>query len=141
VEGRDREGIIEGWLSEQVRQLGGALPAKRASLSTLLRMNEPFVETVSGGKHYFRKEDLERAVEVLGDKYMDLPLFPLVFTLREEFGEKVYIIQGGEHAAHVFADLLDLSSINKTGDGTYYTYKAVVYEFIRRYPSLCVVSF
>lgn len=137
----DREGVIDEWLSEQMRRLGALAPAKRASLRALLGMSEPHVDTVSGGRHYFRREDLERALGVLGSKYLDLPLFPLVFTLREEFGERVYAIQGGEHSARAFADLLGIGSVNRTEDGVYYTYKATVYEFLRRYPSLCVITF
>lgn len=80
---RTDESIIDVWLTERVKNLGVKIPAKRLSLRELLSMDVPFVHLVDGNKHFFNKKDLEKAAEILEEKFLNAEVFPIVFVSKE----------------------------------------------------------
>jgi uncharacterized protein (UPF0216 family) len=131
---------VDELLAETLRHINDSLPRQTVRLERLLKMDEPSVETIGGGRHYFDRWDLEKLVKNLPDEIAMELYLPFVFTKRHNLGESLYFIRssGVEHAA--FKLLMNLKHIPES-NGEYYTYKPVVHEFIRRYPSLAAIGY
>ncbi|MEM1517901.1 MAG: DUF61 family protein [Nitrososphaerota archaeon] len=135
----DKEAVTDALLVEYIKKLGASMPAKRLSIRQLLLMDEPSVNQVNGEKHFFNKNELIKAAELLRGCCLECEVFPIVFVPRKDLGKDVYLIKG-HGAEEVFRILMGLSSVNKTPDGQAYTYKALVIEFIKKFPSLGIIS-
>lgn len=135
----DKEAVTDALLASYIKKLGTSMPAKRLSIRQLLSMDEPSVNRVNGEKHFFNKNELLKAAELLKECCLEWEVFPLVFVHRKDLGKDVYLVKG-PGAEEVFRILMGLSSVNKTPDGQAYTYKALVIEFINKFPSLGIIS-
>ena len=134
-----RDSFIEAWLAEHLKRLSSGMPVKRLSLRQLLSMEKPSVQLSNGDRHFFNRDELMKAAELLGYEYLDYEVFPLVFISRKEMGGDVYLIKGNG-AGDIFRRLVGLSApVSRTKDGQAYTYKSLVIEFIKKYPSLGLI--
>ncbi len=134
-----RDSFIEAWLAEHLKRLSTGMPVKRLSLRQLLSMEKPSVQLSNGDRHFFNRDELMKAAELLGHEYLDYEVFPLVFISRKEMGGDVYLIKGNG-ADDIFRSLVGLSApVSRTKDGQAYTYKSLVIEFIKKYPSLGLI--
>jgi len=132
--------FVDDLLAETLRHVNDSLPRRVVRLGVLLRMDEPYVETIGGGFHYFNKRELMMLAELLpADVAADLHL-PFVFTKRHDLEEPVYLIRTVGSEPEAFKTLMGLSHLPESGGG-YYTYKPVIAEFVRRYPSLATVGY
>jgi uncharacterized protein (UPF0216 family) len=103
-------------------------------------MEKPSVPLSNGDRHYFNRNELIKAAELLGRECMDAEVFPLVFISRKEMGSDVYLIKDNG-ADEIFRRLVGLSApVSRTRDGQAYTYKSLVIEFIKKYPSLGLIT-
>lgn len=136
---RTDEYIIDVWLTERIKDVGVKIPTKRLSLRELLSMDVPFVPLMDGNKHFFNKKDLEKAAEVLGEKFLSAEVFPIIFVSKRSECCDFYILRG-EWVDEVFRRLVGISSVNKMPNGQPYTYKSLVLEFIKKYPSLAIIT-
>jgi uncharacterized protein (UPF0216 family) len=135
-----RDSFIEPWLAEHLKRLSTGMPVKRLSLRQLLFMEKPSVPLSNGDRHYFNRNELIKAAELLGRECMDAEVFPLVFISRKEMGSDVYLIKDNG-ADEIFRRLVGLSApVSRTRDGQAYTYKSLVIEFIKKYPSLGLIT-
>lgn len=128
---------VEAWFTKQIRIFQDIFPARRASIRELLKQSRPYVETRGGGRHYFSRDDLEAAASKLPAEILDAPIFPIVFTRGE--AEDLYIVRGAE-AAEAFVRLADLKGLDRLPTGEFYTYKSLVLHFLKRYPSLGIIT-
>lgn len=128
---------IEEWLRYELMSINMALPKRPLRLSMLLHLEEPFVETVGGGRHYFDKKELEELRKLLPSGH-DV-LLPIVFVRRGELGEGVYLIKGGKDEAEAFRLALGLSDVPYSPEG-YYTYKPFILEFLRKFKTLGIIG-
>jgi Uncharacterized protein conserved in archaea len=117
----------------------GLLPARKGSIQELLGSDDPKVPTVGGGYHRFSRRSLEKAAEVVPKELWSVPIFPITFSSGDELGKGVVIIRSKAEAV-AFSKLMGLSDLPKTPEGYHYTYKVLVVDFLRRYPSLGVIS-
>ncbi|GBC69155.1 hypothetical protein HRbin01_00848 [archaeon HR01] len=131
---------VDELLSETLRRINDSLPKQAVRLERLLKMDTPSVETIGGGIHYFDRDDLEKLVKNLPDHIAGRLHLPFVFTKRHDLGDSVYVIRtlGVEHEA--FKILMNMAHLPES-NGEYYTYKPVIHEFIRRYPSLAAIGY
>jgi uncharacterized protein (UPF0216 family) len=135
-----RDSFIEAWLAERLKRLSTGMPLKRLSLRQLLSMEEPSVPLSNGDRHCFNRDELIKAAELLGLECMDYEVFPIVFISSKEVGSDVYLIKGNG-ADEIFRRLVGLSAtVSRTRDGQAYTYKSLVIEFIKNYPSLGLIT-
>ncbi len=135
-----RESFVEAWLAEQIKKIGNRMPVKRFSLRQLLSMYKPSVPLSNGDRHFFNIEELKRAAELLSNECLDYEVFPLIFMSRKDMGEDVYLIKGSG-ADEIFRRLSGISiPVSRTKDGQAYTYKSLVIEFIKKYPSLGIIT-
>ncbi len=129
----------EDFVEHQLRSLRDLLPARKGSIEELLRSDDPKVPTVGGGYHRFSRRSLEKAAESVPRELWSVPIFPITFSSGDELGKGVVIVRSRAEAV-AFAKLMGLSDLPKTPDGYHYTYKVLVVDFLRRYPSLGVIS-
>lgn len=134
------EDRLERWITSKLRESANLLPVTRVSLRELAKMSDPKVPTQGGGFHRFHASDLKAAADLLPEHARDWRVFPLTFNRMEELGTGVYAIQGGDRAAEVFERLMGRKLVNRTEDGTWYTYKSIILEFLSRYPSLGIIT-
>lgn len=133
------EPIDEAFIEPHARRLRDILPARKASLEELINSPDPHVETLGGGLHRFRREDLLGADRVLAGELRRAPVFPITFSSGDEFGKGVVLLRSRAEAA-VYRALMGLQFVPETPEGYAYTYKPLVAEFFRRFPSLAVIS-
>lgn len=134
------DSFIESWLVEHIRRFGVRVPVKRLSLRQLLSMDEPSVLLSNGEKHFFNRNELVKAAELIGKEYLDREVFPLVFISWKDAGEDVYLIKG-DGADEIFRRLIGISKpLSRTPEGLAYTYKSLIIEFLKKYPSLGTIS-
>lgn len=129
----------EVFIETHVRRLRDLLPARKASLEELVNSPDPHVETLGGGLHRFRREDLLEADRVITGELRRAPVFPITFSSGDEYGRGVVLLRSRSEAA-VYRALMGLEFVPETPDGYAYTYKPLVAEFFRRFPSLAVIS-
>lgn len=130
--------LPEEWLRKQVMELNKDVPKVRLPLSTLLKMEVPSVETMSG-THYFDKNDLERLESALPAELREKIRLPIVLRRVMESGESVYIIDGGEAEAEVVRRLTGLKFIPHDGKH-YYTYVPIVMKLVSVCPTVFVLG-
>ncbi|MCS7094530.1 MAG: DUF61 family protein [Thaumarchaeota archaeon] len=129
------DALIEGHL----KRMRDSLPIRKASLEELLGSADPHVETIGGGRHKFRREDLLAADAVLNGELRKVNAFPITFSSGEDYGKGVMILRSRAEAV-VYRTLMGLGLVPETPEGYAYTYKPMVAEFLRRFPSLGVLS-
>lgn len=134
-----KDETIDHWLSHELKKINSQLPRNRAYLQDLLKTDQPYVETVGGGKHFFSVEELELLARSLPKEIGSNLSLPIVFIRRYEMGEGVYTFEG-DSEAEAFKNILGLSYLSKT-EKKYHTYKPVVIDFLRRFKTIAVVSF
>ena len=132
--------FVDDLLAETLRHVNDGLPRRAARFMDLLRMDTPYVETIGGERHYFNKRELETLVKLLPDDIAANLHLPFVFTKKHDLEESVYIIRSVGSEPEAFKKLMGISHLPVSG-GEYYTYKPIIAEFIRRYPSLAAVGY
>jgi len=131
---------VDEWLAETLRRVNDSLPKRTETLDRLLGEEEPSVETVGGGRHFFDKEELKRLKASLPPEVAAGLRLPFVFTKKHELEESVYVVRGKGTEARAFAILMNLRELPRMG-GEPYTYKPLVAEFLNRYPTLAAVGY
>ncbi len=131
---------VDEWLSHTLRHINDALPRRVERLSRLLEMDEPYVETVGGWKHFFNKKELQQIKEMLPATVAERLYLPFVFVKNHESEEPFYIIRERGSEAEAFRIIMGLAELPKTS-GKPYTYKILVAEFLNRFPSLGVMGY
>ncbi|MCS7126417.1 MAG: DUF61 family protein [Aigarchaeota archaeon] len=126
------------WLRHQLRELNRDIPKIRVPLPILLKMDNPFIETL-GGVHYFDKDELKSLKSILPEDLQENLKLPLVFRRSIESGESIYFIDGGELEAEVIKKLTGLNFIPFNGE-KYYTYKPVILKLLSNFPSIIVIG-
>lgn len=132
--------FVDEWLSQTLRQINDVLPRRVERLEKLLEMENPYVETVGGGKHYFDRKELAAVRDALPVEVAEGLFLPIVFSKNLSLGDHTYVIKARGTEAEAFRILMNLKTVPKTEDG-YYTYKPLVAEFINKYPTLAVVGY
>ncbi|MEM3095521.1 MAG: DUF61 family protein [Nitrososphaerota archaeon] len=132
--------FVDDLLSETLRHVNDSLPRRVIPLERLLKMDEACVETVGGGRHCFDKADLAKLASLLPSEIVEKLHLPFVFTKHHSMDDSVYFIRAVGSEPQAFQILMGLSHLPKSVDG-YYTYKPLVSEFIRRYPTLATVGY
>jgi len=129
----------EEFVEHQLRSLRDMLPVRKCSIEELLRSEDPKVPTLGGGHHRFSRRSVEAAASAIPRDLWSVPLFPITFSSGEELGRGVVVIRNKAEAV-AFARMMGLSELPRTPEGHHYTYKVLVIDFMRRYPSLGVLS-
>ncbi|MDW8063260.1 MAG: DUF61 family protein [Candidatus Caldarchaeum sp.] len=132
--------FVDEWLSQTLRKINDVLPRKAEPLNKLLEMDEPFVETVGGGRHYFDKNELMAVKQALPKEVVENLFLPIVFSKNLSLGEHTYVIKARGTEPEAFRILMNIRQLPKADD-VHYTYKPLVAEFLNRYPTLGVVGY
>ncbi|MCS7118238.1 MAG: DUF61 family protein [Thaumarchaeota archaeon] len=131
--------IDDAFIEGHLKRLRDNVPVRKASLEELIDSDNPSVETLGGGRHRFRPEDLRAASKLLTGELRRAPALPITFSSGEDYGKGVVILRNRVEAA-VYRALMGLEFVPETPEGYAYTYKPMVAEFVRRYPSLGILS-
>jgi len=133
--------VVDEWLSHTLRSINDTLPRRVEKLTRLLEMEQPYVETIGGQKHYFNKHELQRINEELPRGIAQTLYLPIIFTKHHEMEEAVYVIRARGSEAEAFKILMKLNELPRTKDQQPYTYKPLVAEFLNKYPTLGVIGY
>ncbi|MDI6860254.1 MAG: DUF61 family protein [Methanocellales archaeon] len=88
---------MEKTFTKVVRSLNVHLPARRESLSTLLKEERPKVIGRNGSTHRFKNAELEQIAEIVPEKHHDRLKLPIYIELTPEFGRGAAKIHGRLH--------------------------------------------
>jgi len=137
LEDHHGSGREDAWVSSQLKVFREIAPARRASIKELLGMERPYVETMSGGRHYFSRKDLEAASSLLSPRLLESRIFPIIFSRGEL--EDAYVLRDAE-SAEAFRTLIGVKRVERLATGEYYAYKSLVIHFLSLYSSLGVIT-
>lgn len=129
----------EEWLRRQLKYLTSNLPRFKLKLEELLQMEDPYVELISGEKHYFDRRELEELKNILPRELASRLRLPLVFKRSLESSESLYYIDGGLDEVETVKKIVNLSFIPSDGN-RFYTYKPVILSIISKFPSIVIIS-
>lgn len=137
-----RDHLMDRILRREIEQANRHLPKNRISVSTLLNMEEPYIEARDGSKIYLSKKALSELANLLPSHILSKLNLPLIFMRKMDLGQGVYVIVGGRVEADAVKRLLRLSyHPPKTPTGEYYTFKPFVAELVKRFGSLMSIGF
>jgi len=138
----DFEKILDTYYKKTLLRINSSLPRSKIRLINLLEAEEPSFETLDGKRSPFSKEELKDLFQNLPNAISVELRLPFVFLRNQGLGDGVYSIDGGKTEADAFTRLMGLGyDLPKASDGRYYTYKPLVFEFLKRYKTLGVVGF
>lgn len=138
----DYDKFLESYYKKLIYRVNSSLPKRRERLMDLIKMDEPSYETIDGSRGYILKEELMAVYQRLPKNVSQELRLPFVFLRNYELGDGVYSMDGGKVEADAFVALLGLGyRLSKASDGRYFTYKPLVFEFLKRYSSLAVIGF
>ncbi|MEM4297654.1 MAG: DUF61 family protein [Nitrososphaerota archaeon] len=138
----DYDRFIESYYRRLIHQLNSSLPKRRERLVDLIAMEDPSYEALDGSRSSISKEELMEVYHKLPKSIAQELRLPFVLLRNYELGEGVYSLEGGKVEADAFTALLGLDfSLSKAPDGKYFTYKPLVFKFLRMYASLAVIGF
>lgn len=129
----------EEWLRRQLKYLISNVPRCKLRLEELLQMENPYIELISGEKHYFDKRELEELKNILPRELASRLRLPLVFKRSFESSESIYYIDGGLDEVEAVKKIVNLSFIPSDGS-RFYTYKPVILSILSKFPSIVIIS-
>ncbi len=102
-------------------------------------MENPYVELISGEKHYFDRRELEELRNILPGELVSRLKLPLVFKRSLESSESLYYIDGGLDEVEAVKKIVGLSFIPSDGS-RFYTYKPVILSILSKFSSIVLIS-
>lgn len=78
---------MEGYLKDELKAVNAHLPRTRKSLAQLLAEHHPHVLCSDGGRHYFRRKELDYLGAIIPEKEYDMLLLPILLEVSPEAGE------------------------------------------------------
>jgi uncharacterized protein (UPF0216 family) len=126
--------VFERLVASQLNALNRGVVTKQKSLEELLKEEQPFAPTREG-KHFFKKEDLEKLGELLPDhKYKELKL-PIYLYIDLKVPSDYYVRD--KIGAEVIRKLADLDpNVYKFEKGKMWIPKIIGREISRKYRSV-----
>lgn len=89
-------------------KINAHLPKNRKSLKQLLIEEEPYVETIEGSKHFFKRRELEKASETIPEKFHEAMLLPILIIRRFERGKGIFTVSGSDVEKQIIKEILGL---------------------------------
>ncbi|MEM0078724.1 MAG: DUF61 family protein [Nitrososphaerota archaeon] len=129
----------EEWLRRQLKHLTSNTPRFKLRLEELLQMENPYVELISGEKHYFDRRELEELRNILPGELASRLKLPLVFKRSLESSESLYYIDGGLDEVEAVKKIVGLSFI-PSDRSRFYTYKPVILSILSKFSSIVLIS-
>jgi uncharacterized protein (UPF0216 family) len=118
-DGLSYQGILQEYLSGELRVLNAHLPCKQKPLSELLSEKYPRVTCNDGSTHLFKRKELEYLVSMVdADEQREL-LLPMLIEVHLDQNE-VAIICRGEVEAKVISKIIDIPAIVRQNKITLY---------------------
>ena len=95
-------------IDHMVSKINEHLPKNRRTLKQLLTEEEPYVETIEGKKHFFKRKELETASNLIPKEIHEKIKFPLLIIRRVDKGKGIFTILGSDSERQVVMDILNL---------------------------------
>lgn len=103
---------MERLLRDELKAVNYMLPKKRKSLKELLNEEYPHVPLRDGSTHMFRRSELQRACNVLGEELSGNLFLPIILEMRAELKEVVAEV-GDPVAIKLICRILDINEPEK----------------------------
>ncbi len=143
AEGRDR--LADTVLRDEMRRLNAHLPRKRLTISELLALETPWVQSVDGGKIVMKTAELDSLAKSLPEDLLSRVKLPLVLLRRTDLGLGAFALLGDRVEEYALFKMVAGNNVTleefreQTAPSVFY--KPQVSELLRRFHSLIVIGF
>ncbi len=86
--------ISEKFLEHEIANLNVHLTQKKISLKEAMLSEKPHVQTKGGGKHFFKRDELDFLKEIVSDEDLDKLLLPITIMMQLKLGRGSARISG-----------------------------------------------
>ena len=142
---RSLDRALDAVLGHELRKLNTHLPKQRRSLTELLKLKDPTVETIDGSAIVLKRSELEELARIVPPEYQDRVKLPIIIMRRMDLGRSIYTVSGERVEEFTVKKILGL-----TDDEYYqmyrdqepaYLYRPQVTELLRKFHSVFVIAF
>ncbi|MBN1634876.1 MAG: DUF61 family protein [Deltaproteobacteria bacterium] len=111
---RTIDSVMLKYLGNEFRTVNAQLPRIRKTLNELLKETQPFVLLHDGGRHFFRRRELDYLAEIISSDECSTLMLPIIFEVGS--GRMEVIVRSQDPTqAKVFAAILDIPVDSKGG--------------------------
>lgn len=111
---RTIDSVMLKYLGNEFRTVNAQLPRIRKTLNELLKETQPFVLLHDGGRHFFRRRELDYLAEIISSDECSTLMLPIIFEVGS--GRMEVIVRSQDPTqAKVFAAILGIPVDSKGG--------------------------
>lgn len=101
-------GLIQGYLRDELKVLNAHLPHRRRPLAKLLQEEHPHVMCNDGNAHFFKRKELEYLSQILSYDEQEALLLPIIMEVTPDQSGVTIISEEGTEAK-VLSRVLDMT--------------------------------
>lgn len=101
-------GLIQGYLRDELKVLNAHLPRRRRPLAKLLQEEHPHVMCNDGNAHFFKRKELEYLSQILSYDEQEALLLPIIMEVTPDQSGVTIISEEGTEAK-VLSRVLDMT--------------------------------